>query len=158
MDLTHWLWVGTAAYGIHALEEFILNWRDWARAVIGLPVSWQDFYVVNSLVVVLGIVAANLAAVSPNVALGFAALMIINAVFFHLAPFIWTRGRFSPGLFTAIILLLPTGIATYLSARDSGVLDASAIVVSAAIGALLMATPIILLRIAPRPYFRQDVT
>jgi hypothetical protein len=39
MDLAHWIWLATAAYGIHALEEFILDWRDWARAVIGLPLN-----------------------------------------------------------------------------------------------------------------------
>jgi len=63
MNLAHWIWVATAAYGIHALEEFILDWRDWARAVIRLPVEWAHFYVVNFLVIVLGIVAANLAEV-----------------------------------------------------------------------------------------------
>jgi hypothetical protein len=156
MDLTHWLWLGTAAYGIHALEEFILNWRDWARAVIGLPVSWQDFYVVNSLVVVLGVVAANLAVASPPIALGFAALMIVNGLFFHIAPFIKTRGRFSPGLFTAIILLLPIGLGCYVSAHGAGLLDAPTIIASAVIGAALMATPIILLKLALRPYFKQD--
>jgi hypothetical protein len=61
MNLAHWIWVATAAYGIHALEEFILDWRDRARAVIRLPVEWAHFYVVNFLVIVLGIVAANLA-------------------------------------------------------------------------------------------------
>ena len=63
MNLAHWIWLATAAYGIHALEEFILDWRDWARAVIRLPVEWAHFYVVNFLVIVLGIVAANLAEV-----------------------------------------------------------------------------------------------
>jgi hypothetical protein len=41
MDLAHWLWLATAAYGIHVLEEFVLDWRDWARSVIGLPVDWK---------------------------------------------------------------------------------------------------------------------
>ncbi len=56
--------------------------------------------------VVLGIAAANLAPAAPGIALGFAGLMLINAIFFHIAPFIWTRGRFSPGLFTAVPLLM----------------------------------------------------
>ena len=59
MSLTDLIWLGTAFYAIHVAEEFMLNWRDWARAVIGLPVEWSDFYIVNSIVVVLGIVAAN---------------------------------------------------------------------------------------------------
>jgi hypothetical protein len=61
MSLTDLVWLATASYGLHVLEEYQLNWRDWARAVIGLPVQWSDFYVVNSLVIVIGIVAANLA-------------------------------------------------------------------------------------------------
>jgi hypothetical protein len=59
----------------HVLEEYQLNWRDWARAVIGLPVEWSDFYIVNSLVIVIGIVAANLAASCPGIALALPALM-----------------------------------------------------------------------------------
>ena len=97
MQLAHWLWLATAVYAIHALEEMILDWRDWARAVIGLPVEWSHFYVVNFLVVVLGVVAANLAPVAPGVALGFAALMVVNALAFHVAPFLRSAGRrYSP--------------------------------------------------------------
>ena len=48
------LWVALAAYGIHILEEYELNWRDWARVVLRLPVEWESFHVVNALVVVLG--------------------------------------------------------------------------------------------------------
>lgn len=54
MTLTDLLWLATAAYGIHILEEYQLNWRDWARAVLGLPAEWDSFYVVNALVIVLG--------------------------------------------------------------------------------------------------------
>jgi hypothetical protein len=140
---------------IHALEEFILDWRDWARAVIRLPVEWAHFYVVNFLVIVLGIVAANLAEVAPVLALSFPALMLINGIFFHVVPVIVTRGRFSPGLFTAIVLLLPIGLTCYRLASDAGKLDLVSLVSSLLIGAALVATPIVLLRIKDRPYFRQ---
>jgi hypothetical protein len=156
MDLSHWLWLATAAYGVHILEEFSLNWRDWARAVIGLPVEWADFYIVNSLVIVLGIASANLATAAPALALSFAALMLINAVFFHILPVIKTRGRFSPGVFTAVVLFLPIGVACFAVADRAGVLTTAAVVVSFVIGALLMATPIVLLNIKSRPYFRQN--
>lgn len=153
MELSHWIWLAVAAYGLHILEEFMLNWRDWARAVIGLPVEWSDFYVVNALVVVLGVVAANLAAAVPTLALSFPALMLINAVFFHILPVIRTRGRFSPGLFTAVVLFLPIGIACYRAA--AGMLDGWSLIVSVVIGAALMASPIVLLQLKNRPYFRQ---
>jgi hypothetical protein len=83
------------------------------RAVIGLPVEWSDFYVVNALVIVFGVVAANLAR-WPGPALAFPALMLINATFFHVLPFARSGGRrFSPGLATAVVLFYPIGIACY---------------------------------------------
>lgn len=156
MDLSHWLWVATAAYALHATEEFMLDWRDWARAAIGIPVEWEDFYVVNFVVVVLGVCAANLAAAAPAIALSFAALMLINGIIFHIAQVIRMRGRFSPGVITAVILLLPVGIACYCAAGRAGVLTPSVIAISFLIGALLMAMPIVLLKIRGRPYFRQS--
>jgi Protein of unknown function with HXXEE motif len=156
MSLTDLIWVATAAYGLHILEEYQLNWRDWARAVIALPVEWSDFYVVNALVIVLGIVAANLAGHWPGLALAFPALMLINATFFHLVPTIRARGRFSPGLFTAIVLFYPIAIACYWRAGADGALSASALAGSLVLGALLMASPIVLLKIKDRRYFRQD--
>ncbi len=155
MSLSQWLWLATAAYGIHVLEEFVLDWRDWARAVIRLPVEWADFYVVNSLVIVLGVAAANLADTMPGVALAFAALMLINAVFFHIVPVFVTRGRFSPGLITAVLLFLPIGIATFRSAGSAGLLTGETFLSAFAIGAALMAAPIVLLKLKDKPYFRQ---
>jgi hypothetical protein len=156
MSLTDLLWLATACYGVHILEEYQLNWRDWARAVIGLPVEWSDFYIVNALVIVLGIVAANLAAGSPGLALGFPALMLINATFFHVLPVLRARGRFSPGLFTAILLFYPVGLACYWRAAGDGALGAGTLVGSFFLGAALMASPVVLLKIKDQPYFRQD--
>lgn len=156
MGLADWLWLATAVYALHIIEEFALNWRDWARAVIGLPVEWGDFYVVNAAVIVLGVVAANLAASAPAIALGFPALMIINALVFHVAQVVVARGRFSPGLISAVVLMLPAAAGCYAAAAREGSLTAGTALVSALIGAGLMATPIFLIRIRSRPYFRQD--
>jgi hypothetical protein len=128
MSLTDLLWLATAAYGLHILEEYQLNWRDWARGVLGLPAEWNGFYVVNALVVVLGIVGANLAGHHPGVALAFPALMLINATFFHVLPFALTRGRFSPGLITAVVLFYPIGVACYWRASHGGTLRTRALV------------------------------
>jgi len=155
MNLAHWIWLATAAYGIRALEEFILDWRDWARAVIRLLVEWAHFYVVNFLVIVLGIVAANLAEVGACIGAVLPRADADQWHFFHVVPVIVTRGRFSPGLFTAIVLLLPIGLTCYRVASDAGKLDLVSLVSSLLIGAGLMATPIVLLRIKDRPYFRQ---
>jgi hypothetical protein len=155
MRLSDLLWLATASYGIHILEEYQLNWRDWARGALKLPVEWSDFYVVNALVIVLGIVAANLAD-WPVVALAFPALMLINATFFHVLPVIRMRGRFSPGLFTAVVLFYPVGIACYCRAFADGTLIAGALIGSLVLGALLMASPVVLLLIKDKSYFRQD--
>jgi hypothetical protein len=155
MSLTDLLWLATAAYGIHILEEYQLNWRDWARAVIRLPVEWSDFYVVNALVIVFGIVAANLAGHCPGLALAFPALMLINATFFHVLPTLWSRGRFSPGLLTAVVLFYPIGVACYWRAAHDGTLRTRALIGSLVLGALLMASPIVLLKIKDLRYFRQ---
>jgi hypothetical protein len=149
------MWLATASYGLHILEEYQLNWRDWARAVIGLPVEWSDFYVTNALVVVLGIVAANLATDLPGVSLGFPALMLINATFFHVLPTIKAR-RFSPGLFTAVILFYPMGVACYWQAFTKGICGEWAVIGSLLIGGLIMASPIIFLKIKDHRYFRQE--
>jgi hypothetical protein len=155
MSLTDLIWLATAAYALHVLEEYQFNWRDWARAIIKLPVEWSDFYVTNALVIVLGIVAANLAAHFPALALGLPALMLINATFFHVLPVVRTHGRFSPGLVTAVVLFYPIGIACYWRAVDAG-LGMGGLVGSLVLGALLMASPIVLLRLKDKPYFRQD--
>jgi hypothetical protein len=157
MSLTDLIWLAAACYGLHALEEYELNWRDWPRAVIGLPVEWGDFYVTNAAALLLGVVAANVAAGAPGLALAFPALMLINATFFHVLPVIVTQGHFSPGLFTAIVLFYPVGIFCYLQAASGRLLSVGALAGSFLLGALIMAYPIALLRIKGRPYFRQDV-
>jgi Protein of unknown function with HXXEE motif len=111
---------------------------------------------VNALVIVLGIVAANLGAHHPGIALAFPALMLINATFFHVLPFALTRGRFSPGLITAVVLFYPIGIACYWRASHGGTLRTRALVGSLVLGALLMAAPVVLLKIKNLHYFRQD--
>lgn len=155
MPLTDLAWFALAAYAAHILEEFSLDWRNWARAVIGLPVEWPDFYVTNAVVVVLGIVQAELA---PGFVVGpltFAALMIINATFFHVWPFLRTRGRYSPGLATAVVFFYPLGIAMFMRAQAEGRLTAGVALTAFIGGALLMAFPVVLLTMKSRPYFRQ---
>ena len=156
MTFTTWIWLATASYALHILEEYQLDWRDWARQVIGLPVEWGDFYVTNAIVIVLGIVGANIATAWPALALTFPALMLINATFFHVLPMVLMKGRFSPGVFTAILLFYPVGIGCFVHAAAEGRLGAGAVILSFGLGALLMAYPIIMIRIRGLSYFRQD--
>jgi hypothetical protein len=146
MTLAQLCWLATAAYGLHIAEEYVLNWRDWARSVSGVAVTRGFFFGMNALVIVLGMISAAVADRLPTVALAFPALMLINATFFHVGAFLWTRGRFSPGLITAVLLFYPLGIWCFKSAKDAGLLTGARLVGSLGLGAMLMATPIVLLR------------
>jgi hypothetical protein len=158
MSLTTLAWLAMAAYAVHILEEHTLNWRDWARSVVGLPVEWSDFYVTNAVVVALGIAQAMLAAALPVVPLVFASLMLINALFFHVLPVLRTGGRFSPGLATAVVLFLPLGVAVWHRAAEDGALDLATALLGVAGGAVLMAFPVVMLQLKSKPYFRQDAS
>ena len=155
MTLPTLAWIAVAAYAVHMMEEFSFNWRDWARAVIKLPVEWGDFYVTNAVVIVLGIAQAFLAPTLAVAPLGFASLMAINAIFFHILPVLVTKGRFSPGLFTAVVLFLPVAWVVWARAIEDGQVDAKTATIAILGAALLMAYPIVMLHLRSRPYFRQ---
>src|SRR5271167_1366895 len=92
MSLATLAWLSMTAYAIHILEEYTFDWRNWARAVIKLPVEWSDFYVTNAVVVALGIGQAMLAPALPLAPLIYASLMVVNAALFHVLPMLRTRG------------------------------------------------------------------
>lgn len=150
------LWIAAFAYALHVVEEHTFDWRSWAVAVIKLPVTWVHFALVNGVVVVLGISCASVGWQSPVFALSLPALMLINATFFHVLPFLATKGRFSPGLGTAVLLFYPIAIWAYWGARQDGILSLQTAVLSLLLGAALMASPIVMLRLRLRPYFKQD--
>lgn len=155
MSFEAWAWLGLLAYTLHIMEEYSFDWRNWARAVIGLPVEWADFYITNAAVVVLGFAQAEMVRLLPIAPLVFAALMLINATFFHVLPMILTRGRFSPGTATAVVLFYPVGLGTYFAAAAEGLLTTGLLVGSLVGGALLMAYPVVMIRLRGRAYFRQ---
>lgn len=156
MTLQVWAWLATAAYSLHVMEEYTFNWRDWARGALGLPVEWADFYVTNAVVIVLGIVSAELAPAVPAAPLAYASLMLINAVLFHIWQVIRAKGRFSPGVVTAVVLFLPVGFMVFVEASREDVLSVLVGVGAAGAGAILMAFPIVMLKAKSLPYFRQS--
>jgi len=156
MSHAYILWIATFAYAIHIVEEYTFDWKNWALNVLKLPVNWIHFAIVNGIVVVLGISCSEVAWSLPAYSLGFAALMLINATFFHVLPFLKTRGRFSPGLGTAVLLFYPISIWAYYGAYRDGILTPANFILSFVIGALLMASPIVMLKLRLLPYFNQN--
>jgi Protein of unknown function with HXXEE motif len=140
------LWLMLFAYGLHILEEHMIGWLHWARFTFKPPFTPADFYVTNSLVVVVGVCTAMVGWRLPGISLAFPALALINAVFFHIGPTVLQR-RFSPGLITAVVLFAPVGGWAYVGAYFDGALTARAAVVSPLGGALLMAYPFVLFKI-----------
>ena len=141
MSLVSLAWLSMAAYAIHVMEEYTFDWRHWARAVIKLPVEWSDFYVTNAVVVALGVAQAMLAPALPLAALTYASLMLINAVFFHILPMLRARGRFSPGVATAVTLFIPLSIAVWHRAAADGLLTASTVLIAVGRGRLADGLP-----------------
>jgi hypothetical protein len=158
MSLATLAWLGMAAYAFHILEEFMLDWRGWSHAVLGLKTEWRDFYVTNCIVVALGIAQAMLAPTLPLAVLSYTGLQLINGFFLHLVPFIRTGGRFSPGLVTSVILFFPLSITTFWTALSTGLASSTDILLALIIGALTMAFPVVMLLARDRPYFRQMPT
>lgn len=156
LNLPTLAWLALAAYAVHILEEYTFDWRNWARSVLGLPVDWNTFYMTNALVVVLGLIQAELAPMLAIAPLTFGALMLINVTFFHVLPVIRAQGRFSPGLVTGVVLFYPLGIAEFVQAHKEGRLSPATGVGAFLLGGSLMAFPIVMLRLKDRPSFRQD--
>jgi hypothetical protein len=154
ITLSTFAWLSMAAYSVHILEEFSLDWRNWARGVLKLPVEWADFYVTNGIVVALGIAQAMLAPTLPIAPLAFAGLMLVNAIFFHVMPGLTTR-RFSPGLMTALIIFLPLGVAVFWFALANAFVTSTTAVAGLIVGAVIMAYPIVMLKVRDKPFFRQ---
>lgn len=149
-------WVAMAAYALHMMEEFFYDWKNWANHVLHLPVEWSGFYVTNTSVLFFGISCASVGWSQPMFALSFPALMLVNAFFFHVLPFVRTK-KFSPGLLTATILFFPIGIYSFHLAVERGV-QTKEMAGAVLTGVLLMAFPIVLLKTRNQPFFRQSGT
>ena len=72
----------------------------------------------------------------------------------HVLPFIRTK-KFSPSLFTAIILFFPVGMYSFHLASENGV-QLKEMGVAMLTGFLLMAFPIVLLKTRKLPFFSQS--
>ena len=127
------LWAIVAAIGVHIIEEYALNFSGWSSRAYGMPVSSEDFHLVNFGVIVYSIACAAIGWRAPALSLSAASLVVLNAVGFHLT-FSIAAGLYSPGTASALLLFVPTGIAAYVAAARAGVLTRRALVLSVAAG------------------------
>jgi len=146
-------WVALAAYALHILEEYSYDWKTWAQKIMKLDVDWNTFYITNVIMLFVGIACAEVGWAHPTFSLIFPALMVINALFFHILPYIRSKRKFSPGLITAIFLFLPIGLASFNDALNLGV-STKSIVLAALCGAFLVGYPIFLIKTKNLDFFK----
>lgn len=151
MSLTVLAWLAVAAYALHVVEEHILGWYDWARKTMNIALSWEQYVITEAAILILGLAAAMLSnePIGPTLVVAFATLLFINAIFFHVLPMLAHGGRFSPGAISGVLLFLP--IAWYVFRAQN--LAPNSLVGAAAVGALLILWPMILLKLKGMPYF-----
>jgi hypothetical protein len=146
-------WVALAAYAFHILEEYNYDWKTWAQKILKLDVDLNGFYVTNVIFLFFGIACAEVGWAHPTFSLMFPSLMVVNALFFHIMPYVRSKRKFSPGMITAIFLFLPIGLGSFNMAIGLGV-HTKSILIAALCGALVMAFPIFLLKTKNLDFFK----
>ena len=125
---------------VHIAEEYKFGWVEWANNFI-TGVTVKQFMIMNSLLVLLCIFAANLSRSVIVFSSSIFSLLLINSLA-HIAPTIKQK-KYSPGLFSAILLFIPIGVGGYASILNDDLMSLSEVVVSIIIGLFWMSVPFI---------------
>ena len=153
MKFDYIFWIALAAYALHILEEYTYDWKTWAQKFQKLETDWTSFHVTNAAMLVFGLACAEVGWSHPTFSLIFPALLVVNALVFHILPYIRSKRKFSPGLFTAIFLFLPIGLGSFNIAVNLEV-TTKALILAALCGAFLAAYPIFLLKTKNLDFFK----
>ena len=137
------LWILTAAYAGHILEEYVLDWRKWAQEISKLKLEWTEFFVANFAVIVLGICCSVIGFDCPVFSYMFVGLAATNAIFAHIGATI-IKKKFSPGLITSLLIFIPVCTWAYIIAKEKGILTWSFILITLGGGLLIMLFPVCL--------------
>jgi hypothetical protein len=132
-------WAILVAAVIHVVEEAALGWLYWAREFVP-DVTMGQFVVVNA--VFLGLCLAAALSRSVMLKLTIAGLVYCNFLV-HAAPTV-SQARVSPGLISATLLYGPLAALAFRSARRDGGVSGERMALATLLGALLMATPIVI--------------
>ena len=135
------LWVVVIACTLHVVEETMLDFVGMVAKVSPFKITLSDFYVVNAAMIVGAVAGAEIGWKVPAISLIIPALIVINAVFFHIGGTLVLR-KFSPGLITSVLVYLPVAAWVYFAAASDGVLSTSALVLSTLGGIATQAFPI----------------
>jgi Protein of unknown function with HXXEE motif len=120
-----------------------------ARTETGVWVSTTAFWVTNASMIVVAVSASAIGWQAPGFSLGLPALLLVDAAWGHLRPTIQAK-RPNPGFFSAVLLYIPIGIWAYVAAGEDHVLRPGTVVLSAAVGAALLAQALLIPRFGPR--------
>jgi hypothetical protein len=126
------LWLVVAAISVHFIEEYAMNFPGWALRFFSMPVTAEDFHLVNACVSLYAIACAVAGWRQPAFSLTIAGLLALNGVFHAGASFV--VGGYSPGAVTGLVLFIPVSLAAYQAARRAGVLSARVLAISLAGG------------------------
>lgn len=127
-------WIVLAAIAVHFIEEYAMNFPGWTLRFFSMPISSEDFHLVNASVSLYAIACAAVAWRLAAFSLSIAALVGLNGLFHAGASVI--VGGYSPGAISGVVLFVPAAVAAYQAARRVGVLSTRALAISLAIGLL----------------------
>ncbi|MGH7427349.1 MAG: HXXEE domain-containing protein, partial [Candidatus Methylomirabilaceae bacterium] len=118
MEWVYWAIVGAAF--IHIAEEYWGGFLIWFPKFTGLRMTRTRFVIVNTLFVVLCVLAAISGQRRLVFSLSVAALIFINAII-HIVGTVRFR-RYSPGLVSALLLYIPLAVYAYSRSAAAGLL------------------------------------
>jgi uncharacterized protein with HXXEE motif len=135
------LFVVAVSCALHAAEEYLTGWQEWARQTLGIIMPTARFFAANAVLVAAALLFARVGWRRPVLSLLIPSATLVNALFFHLLPTI-EQGRLSPGIYTAALLYVPFSSWALVGAAHDGVPRMS-IAAAALAGTLMMASVVL---------------
>lgn len=135
------LWVVAGSCALHAAEEYLTGWLEWAPRTLGIVIPPARFLAINAVLVVLALALARVGWRRPALSLIIPSATLVNALCFHILPTIIQR-QVSPGVYTAVLLYLPFSSWALVGAARDGVPKA-AIATGLVLGALMMGSVVL---------------
>lgn len=126
------LWIVVAALGVHIIEEYAMNFPGWALRFFSMPITSEDFHLVNACVSLYAIACAVVGWRLPAFSLTIAGLIGLNGLFHAGASLV--VGGYSPGAVTGLVVFVPVALATYRAAFRAGVASTRAVTISLLVG------------------------